>query len=161
MATLAVGLGAGSSAALRASVAGLGLTLLLRRDDRLVLAPLYGGALLVLIESARTCHELRRMDLVGRGVVGGRLLTILLCAGLGTCAAGLAAVAVATAPARSVGVTALGTAAVAAAFAGIVLVARHNQRGSRDGRAAQAKREPEPEAQRDEGGSVGSCGGNT
>ena len=62
----------------------------------------------------------------------GRLLTILLFASLGACAAGVAAIAVTGAPARSVSITAAGTAAVVATFAGIVLTARrHAVRASR------------------------------
>jgi hypothetical protein len=155
VAMLAVSLGAGSSAALRASVVASGLVLLLRRDDRLVLAPLYGAALLVLVELARTCHELQSMDLVSRGAVRGRLLTILIFAGLGTCVAGLAAIAVTAAPARSVVITALGTAAVAIAFAGIVLIARHNQLGESSGDAAKAKRQPAEQTQPGDGRSLG------
>jgi len=144
---LAVSLGLGSSTALQVSVAVLGVVLLLRRDDRLMLAPLYGAALLVLSELAWTCHELRTLQLVGQGAVRARLLTILLFAALGACAAGVAAIAVTGAPARSVAITALGTVAVAAAFAGIVLTARRNQSswGSGAGPSADSQR-PDEEA---------------
>jgi len=79
--------------------AGLGVLLLLRRQDGLVLAPLYGAALLSLLELARTSLELRGLDHVERGAIRARLLTILLFASLGACAAGVAAIAV-TAPPR-------------------------------------------------------------
>jgi hypothetical protein len=131
VAMLAVSLGLGSSTAFQTSLGVIGLVLLLRRDDRLVLAPIYGAALLVLSELARTSHEVRRLELIGRGSIRARLLTTLLFTGLGACGAGVVAIAVTRAPVRSVAVSALGTAAVAAAFAGVVLIARRSQsRGS-------------------------------
>ena len=98
--------------------------LLLRHQDRLVLAPLYGARLLALGELGQRSLELRGLERVGSGVVRARLAAVLALAGLGACGAAVAAIAVTIAPGRSVGLTALGTVAVLGSCATIVMLAR-------------------------------------
>jgi hypothetical protein len=119
---LTAGLIGGSATAVWVSVAILGSLLLLRADDRLLVAPLYGGGLLVVSELAR-CS----MDLAG----SARLGVVLAVAGGGTGAAGLAAIAVLAAPERSVAATAAGAASVMAATGTVVWRARHLRHRSR------------------------------
>lgn len=128
---LTAGLVLGSSSAVQVSVAALA-ALLLRHDEQLVLAPLYGGCLLLVGELAQRSLELRGVERIGPGVIGARLATVLVFAALGACGAAMAAIAVTIAPARSVGFTALGTLAILAAFAAIVLLARHHHQENRD-----------------------------
>ena len=145
MAILAIGLGLGSSTALQVPVALLGVLLLLRTDDRLVLAPLYGAALLILVELGWMSLELRALKLVDRRAIRARLMIIVLFAGLGACAAGAVAIAVTGAPARSVAITAVGTIAVAVAFAGIVLSARRAHWQVRSADTPPERRQPSDE----------------
>lgn len=127
---LAVGLVLASSATVQLSLALLGALLLLRHQDRLLLAPLYGACLLVAGELAQRSLELRGQQRIGSGVVGLRLTAVLLLAALGACAAALCAMAVTIAPSRSVGFTAVGTLAVTAAFALVLLISRRRARDS-------------------------------
>lgn len=123
---LTVGLVVGSSATVQWSVALLAAMLLLRPQDRLVLAPLYGACLLLVGELAQRSLELRGRELIGPGVMVSRLAALVVLGALGACAAAVAAIAVTIAPARSVGFTAAGTLAALATFAAIVLLARRN-----------------------------------
>lgn len=132
---LAAGLLAASSTPVQCSVALLGTLLLLRHDERLMLAPLYGACLLLVSELAQRSLELHGPQRIGPDVVGSRLAAVLVLAAIGACAAAAAAIAVTIAPARSVQLTALGTIAVVGAFAAIVLLARRVHRatvGTRD-----------------------------
>jgi hypothetical protein len=129
IALLVVGLGVGVDAPVLAAVAVLGALLLLRRDARLVVAPLYGAGLVMLLELVRTCRELGHIELVADGTVRARLTTVLAVAGVGAGAAGVTALAVTGAPDRSVIATAAGTLAVILMFAGIVRLARRHRVG--------------------------------
>ena len=124
MLILAIGLAAGSSSAVQASVALLGVVFLLNQQERLLLAPLYGACLLLVSELAQRSFELGRQDRIGPGVIGPRLAAILLAAALGACAAAVVAIAVTIAPPRSVAFTAAGTVALLAGLAAIVALAR-------------------------------------
>lgn len=121
---LAVGLVLGSGSAVHISVGLLGVLLLLRAEDRLLLAPLYGGGLLLIDEVAMCSVELRETGLIAAGVTGSRLGVAIAAAGGGTCAAALVAAAVLVAPARSVAVTAAGAVAVLAATGTVLALAR-------------------------------------
>jgi hypothetical protein len=121
---LVLGLVTGSTAAVQISIVILGSVLLLRVDNRLLLAPLYGGGLLVVSELGQSSIELARVSRFAAGAVAARLGWMLAVAGGGACAAGLAALAVLAAPARSVAVTAAGAAAVLAATGTVVWLAR-------------------------------------
>jgi hypothetical protein len=90
--------------------------LLLRQQDRLLLAPLYGGGLLLVDELATRSSELVGIDRLGPGVLGARLGTSLVTSALGTFAACGVAAAVTIAPRRSVLVTAVGVAATLVMF---------------------------------------------
>ena len=138
VALLAITLATGSEAALDASLAALGLILVARASDRLILAPLYGGALLAVSELARTCHELRHVDRIGPSAIRMRLTAAAASAGLGGCAAALVAVAVAGGPTRSVAISVAGTAAVGLAYGGLVALARRGQPRDTDPAASTA-----------------------
>jgi len=133
---LAIGLVVASSSTVQVSVGLLGSLLLLRHQERLLLAPVYGACLLLLGELAQRSLELRGQERVGVGVVRMRLAAVLVVAALGSCGAAMAAIAVTIAPtSRSVGFTAVGTVAVLTAFAAIVAVARR-QHGENPGAEA-------------------------
>jgi hypothetical protein len=123
---LVVGLVAESYAAVQVSIALLGALFLLRYQERLLLAPLYGACLLLLSELSQRSFELRRQDRIGPGVIGSRLAASLLATALGACAAVVVALAVTIAPARSVAFTAAGVLALLAGLAGIVALARRS-----------------------------------
>ncbi len=123
---LIIGLLAESVAAVQSSIALLAVLLLLRHQDRLLIAPLYGACLLIVGELAQRSFELRGLARAGPGVIGLRLAAIVLLAALGACGAALVAVAVTIAPARSIGITAAGSIAVLAAFTLVVLLARRH-----------------------------------
>jgi hypothetical protein len=124
MTILTIGVVVASPASVQSAVALLAAVLLLRHHERLLLAPLYGACLLMVGELAQRSFELRGSERLGPGVIGTRVGAALLLAALGAGAGALAAIAVTIAPARSVGITAVGTAAVVAAFALIVVLAR-------------------------------------
>ena len=105
-------------------VAVLGSMLLLRQDARLMLAPLYGAALLLVEELAWRSIELRDIDAIGPGVITARVTAVLAVAAVGACVAAGAAIAVTVAPGRSVIFTAIGAIAVAVAFGAIAHYAR-------------------------------------
>jgi hypothetical protein len=125
---LGVGLLARSSGAIQCSLVVIVALLLLRRDYRLLLAPLYGACLLMAGELAQRSIELRRQTRVERGVVGSRLMAVAVLAAVGGCAGALAAIAVTIAPDRSTVLSAAATIAVLAALATIVLLARARRR---------------------------------
>jgi len=126
---LVLSLASGLESMLQGSLGLLGLVLLARANERLILAPLYGAALLAVSELTRTCHELRRLQGVEPAVITIRLTAVAATAGLGGCAAGLVAVAAAAGPARSVILSAIATLAAGLGYAGIVVVARRGQTG--------------------------------
>ena len=121
---LAVALLAASPAGVQCSLALLAALLLVRTDDRLLLAPLYGACLLLVSELGQRSIDLRGLERIGRGLVGASIASIMVLAAVGCAAAAAAATAVTVAPARSVAFTALGTLAVLSAFMMIVLIAR-------------------------------------
>jgi hypothetical protein len=121
---LIVGLLTASVVAVQSSIALLAALLVLRHQDRLLVAPLYGACLLVVGELAQRAFELRGQARIGPGAIWLRLGAVLLLAAVGACAAALAAIAVTIAPSRSIGFTAAGAAAVLAAFALVVVIAR-------------------------------------
>lgn len=125
---LTAGLVMASPSAVQSAVAVLAVLLLLRHEDRLVMAPLYGACLLLVGELAQRSLELRWQARVGSGAISARVAAVLVLVALGACGGAVAAIAVTIAPARSVGFTAIGTVTVLAAFAAIVLLAR--RRGS-------------------------------
>ncbi len=109
---------------MHAAVALLGAIFLLRRDMRLLLAPPYGAGLLLIEDLAVQAIELREVARVTSEVIAARTGASLLAAAVGACAAGAAALSVRVAPARSVGLTAVGAFVAVAAFAAIVHLAR-------------------------------------
>jgi hypothetical protein len=117
-----ISLASGAKPPLHASLAVLGLLILARADDRLVLAPVYGASLLAVSELARICHELSGVDHVEPHALRARLLTVAVAAGLGACAASLVSVAVSSGPRRSVVTSVAATVAVAAVYGGIVVL---------------------------------------
>jgi hypothetical protein len=132
VALLVISLASGWNAAGHASLAVLGLVLMARVHERLALAPIYGAALLLVSDLARTSHELRPMDRVSTAAIRARLLTAAGSAGLGACAAAVVAVAVTEGQSRSVGISAAATMAVVAAYVGIVVLARRAGPGHED-----------------------------
>jgi hypothetical protein len=130
---LAVSLALASPAGILASLVPLAALLLLRHDDRLLLAPLYGACLLLVGELGQRSVELREQAWVGAGVIAPRLLTILAVAAVGGCVAAVAAIAVTIAPGRSVGFTAIGAIAAVAAVALLTRLARTHEHGDREG----------------------------
>ena len=124
---LTLGLAADSIWAVQLSIALLGALLLLRHEDRLVLAPVYGAGVLLVGELAQRSLELRGQGRLGPGVIASRLAACLVLAGLGACGAAVAAIAVTIAPARTVAFTAVGTIAALVAFGAIVVLARRHR----------------------------------
>jgi len=119
-----------SSPLVQASIALLGVLLLLRAHDRLVVAPLYGACLLLVGELGQRSIELRGVDRVGPEVITARLAEVFALAAFAACGAAVTAVAVTIAPGRSVGLTALGTVALLVAFAVLVALARRRRAAS-------------------------------
>lgn len=117
---LAAGVIGGSFTAVHAAIALLGTIFLLRHDTRLLLAPAYGAGLLLIDDLAAQTIELRGVSRIAPELLGARTGAVLVVAAIGACASGAAALAVTAAPGRSVTMTALGSLAVAAAFAAIV-----------------------------------------
>jgi hypothetical protein len=132
---------AASPPAVQSSVAVLAVLLLLRHEDRLVIAPLYGACLLLVAELAQRSLELRGLARVGPRVISARVAAVLALAALGACGGAAAAIAVTIAPRRSVWLTAIGTVAILAAFAAIVLLARRHGREN-PGKAGQPGTDP-------------------
>ena len=124
IAALALGLVAAAPAAVHASVALLGLELLARDGDRLLLAPLYGACLLVAEELAQRSLDLRAVARIGPGVIITGVGTSALVAAAGGCAATLAAAGVTVAPSRSPAFTGLAVAALLVALAAVAHLAR-------------------------------------
>jgi hypothetical protein len=122
--SLALAFVAGWSGSVQSSVAVLALLFLLRHEDPIALAPIYGAGLLLVSELAQRAIELRGVQRIGPGVIGSRLGGVLVVAALGACGGAAVTIAVRLAPARSVGFTAVGTIAALAAFATIVMLAR-------------------------------------
>ena len=123
---LACGLAASSPAPVHCGVAVLGAILLLRHSDRLLLAPLYGGGLLLVAELGVRSIELRGVGLIDPGSIGTRLGVLVAVAAVGVCAGACAALAVTGAPSRSLLVTAAGAIAAVAVCAAIALAARRS-----------------------------------
>jgi hypothetical protein len=121
---LAAGLVAQSPAAVHAAVALLGAIFLLRQDNRVLLAPLYGAGLLIMEDLAAQAIELRGVSQIGLGLIAARTGAALAVAAVGACASAAAALALVAAPGRSVALTALGALAAVVAFAAIVRLAR-------------------------------------
>jgi hypothetical protein len=121
---LAAGLVAQSPAAVHAAVALLGAIFLLRQDNRVLLAPLYGAGLLIMEDLAAQAIELRGVSQIGLGLIAARTGAALAVAAVGACASAATALALVAAPGRSVALTALGALAAVVAFAAIVRLAR-------------------------------------
>lgn len=150
VAVLGVSLVVRSEAALVASLGVAGLGLLLRVDDRLVLAPVYGALLLVTAELARTCQELGSVEGVAPRVIRARLMAAGGWAGLGACAATVVSLAATAGPPRSAATSLAATTAIAAAFATVVVIARGSRARVR-GRAGRS-RAPNGNKARNRGG---------
>jgi hypothetical protein len=105
-------------------VAVLGAVLLLRHSDRLLLAPLYGGGLLLIAELGVRSIELRGVSVIDARSIGTRLGVVVAVAAIGVCGAACAAIAATGAPGRSLLLTAAGASAVVAVCAAIALSAR-------------------------------------
>jgi hypothetical protein len=125
---LMLGLALQRSTPVHLAVALLAVTLLLRQQDRLMLAPLYGGALLLVEELAIRSGELAGVDRLGPGVIGARLGAALAVSALGSCAAAAVAAAVTAAPGRSLLLTAAGVVAAVLMFGAITHVVRQRYR---------------------------------
>jgi hypothetical protein len=121
---LACGLAARSPTPVHCSVAVLGAILLLRHSDRLLLAPLYGGGLLLVAELGVRSIELQGVSLIDARSIGTRLGVIVAVAAVGVCAAACAALVATGAPGRSLLLTAAGASAAVAVCAAIALAAR-------------------------------------
>ena len=128
--SLAIGMTAGSPTAVHVAVALLGGIFLTRQDARLLLAPVYGAALLLIEDLAIQAGELRGVGGLTLDVVGARTANVLAIATIGASASAATALAVTAAPGRSVGITALGAVAAVAALAGIVRLARRRFQAS-------------------------------
>lgn len=118
------GIAARSSVPVHAAVAVLGVTLLLRDDARLVLAPLYGAGLLLVAELGTRSIELAGVARVGPDVIGARLGATVALAAAGACAAALGALAVTAGPGRSVALTAVGAIAAGVTCGAVARIAR-------------------------------------
>jgi hypothetical protein len=132
---LAVGLAGGSVTVVHAAIALLGTIFLLRQDTRLLLAPAYGAALLLIEDLAAQTIELSGVSQIGLAAIGTRTGAALVGAAIGASTSAAAALAVTAAPGRSVTVTALGALAAVAAFAAIVWSARRRYGESDGGQA--------------------------
>ena len=121
---LVSGIATRSSVPVHVAVAVLGVTLLLRDDARLVLAPLYGAGLLLAAELGTRSIELAGVARVGTGVIGPRLGATVALAAVGACAAALVALAVTAAPGRSLALTAVGAIAAMATCGAVARIAR-------------------------------------
>ncbi len=134
---LAAGLVLASSSAVQWSAALAGVLLLLRHDQRLILAPLYGACLLLLSELSQRSLELRWVERVAAGVTAPRVVSCVLVAALGACAAAIVATAVTIAPDRSVLLTAAGAIGAVTVFAAIARLGRRyrQQAASEPGRS--------------------------
>jgi hypothetical protein len=104
-------------------VAVLGAILLLRHSDRLLLAPLYGGGLLLVAELGVRSIELQGVSLIDARSIGTRLGVVAAVAAVGVCGAASAALAVTGAPSRSLLLTAAGAIAAVGVCAAIALAA--------------------------------------
>lgn len=138
---LSIGLGIASWTWVHLAACVLGLLLLLRAGDRLLIAPLYGGGLLLILELARTSMQLRQVETMAPAALWGRLWTLLVLASLGTCAAAVVALATTGAPARSIAGTATGAVAVAALCGGIIWLARRAADAAPDASVSPAGRD--------------------
>jgi hypothetical protein len=127
---MAIGVVFGSSGAVHAAVAVLGVMFLLRHDTRLLLAPVYGAGLLVMEDLAIQAIDLRGVSAAALDVIGARTAGVLAVATIGAAASAVAALAVTAAPGRSVGITALGALAAVAAVAVIAWLARRRYAAS-------------------------------
>lgn len=121
---LVCGLAAKSTGPVHCGVAVLGALLLLRHDDRLLLAPLYAAGLLLVAELGARSIELSGVSRVDARAIATRLGALTAVAALGACAAVCAAIAVTAGPGRSLVLTAAGALAVGAVCAALALVAR-------------------------------------
>jgi hypothetical protein len=108
----------------------LAALLLLRHEQRLLLAVPYGAFLLLLSEVAERSLELGRVARVQAEAVSARLAASALLAALGAGAAAIVAGAVTIGPARSVAITGAGALAAIATFAVLVRLARRHPDGS-------------------------------
>lgn len=119
---------AGSESAVQVSIALLALLILMRHGDRLALAPVYAGGLLIVSELAQQAIELRGVRSVAAWVVGARVARALAVAAFGAAVGAAATLAVRVAPGRSVAFTALGAAALLMALGAITWLARRQAR---------------------------------
>jgi hypothetical protein len=136
VALLLIGLVSASTPVAISSLPVLGALLLLRADNRLELAPIYGWCLLTVGELANRAIELRGPGLIAPQVIRSRLLACVAPGAIGACAATAVALAVTVAPARSAGLTVAGAIALVAACVAIVALARRRMRGLTPSRAA-------------------------
>ena len=129
---LTLGMMLPSPGPVHAAVALLGVIFLLltRHDQRLLLAPPYGGVLLLIETLATQTSEWRGIELIAPEVIGARVRATFLVAAVGASAAAAAALLVTVAPDRSVGLTAAGAIAAVVAFGAIARVARRRYRPS-------------------------------
>jgi hypothetical protein len=128
---LAVALGfvAGWSGSIQWSIGLLALLFLLRREDRIALAPIYGAGLLLVSGLAQQAIDLRGVQRISPGVVRARLGAVLVLAALGACGGAVVTIAVRIAPVGSVGFTAVGAIAALATVAAITRLARRRVAG--------------------------------
>jgi hypothetical protein len=124
LALLTIGLLTSWPGPVTCSLAVVGVLLLLRHHDRLVLAPVYGACLLLVGELAQRSAEIRGLERIGPDVLWSRLVAMLAAAAAGATAAAIVAIAVTTGPPRSVAVTAAGTSCLIAGLAVIAVLAR-------------------------------------
>ncbi len=125
---LVLAVATGWSPGVPAALALLAAAFLLRRNDTLALAPLFGGGLLLVGELAQQSVELRGVVRVERGVVTTRVARVLGIGALGAAAGAAATIAVRFAPSHAVGVTAVGALAIVGAVAAVSRLARHADR---------------------------------
>jgi hypothetical protein len=127
--TLALAFVAGSSGSIQWSLGLLAILFLLRHEDRIALAPIYGAGLLLVGELAQRAIDLRGVQRISSGVIRARLAAVIVLAALGACGGAIATIAVRIAPVRSVGFTAIGTIAALATVAAITRLSRRRVAG--------------------------------
>jgi hypothetical protein len=125
---VAFGLALGTASPVLCSLALLAALSLLDGHGSLVLAPVYGAALLLVGELAQCSIDLRGVRWLATRWIVSRLAASLALVALGACAGALVAGVATIAAARSVALTAVGALATVTAVGTIALIARRGDR---------------------------------
>jgi hypothetical protein len=129
--TLALGIAASCSGSVQWSIGLLAILFLLRREDRIALAPIYGAGLLLVGELAQRSIDLRGVQRIAPGLITARFAAVLVVAAIGACGGVVATIAPNIAPVGSVSSTALGTIGALITVAVITRLARRPGLGGR------------------------------